>query len=39
MKTELLYSQEWDTIEQFERALRAYIKLFGVTSKKEFFDA
>lgn len=29
MKTELLYSQEWDTIEQFERALRAYIKYYN----------
>ena len=29
MKTELLYLQEWDSVEQFEKALRAYIKYYN----------
>ncbi|MCQ2119485.1 MAG: IS3 family transposase, partial [Bacteroidales bacterium] len=29
MKNELLYLRKWDSIEQFERALRAYIRYYN----------
>jgi len=29
MKTELLYLQDWESVEQFEKALKAYIKYYN----------
>ena len=29
MKNELLYLQEWDSIEQFKKALRKYIRYYN----------
>lgn len=29
MKSELLYLQEWESVEQFEKALRAYIHYYN----------
>ena len=29
MKSELLYLQDWETVEQFEKALKAYIKYYN----------
>ena len=29
MKNELLYLQEWDSIDQFKKALRTYIRYYN----------